>query len=78
MNTPVRAVFDIANSFIRLPPSWSDYFLSKMTEDVNVFTVNGWITVRCDDEALEPIYFLAGGYWVEANPSDYAIDISIN
>ena len=49
-----------------------------MTEDVNVFTVNGWITVRCDDEAMKPIYFLAGGYWVEANPSDYAIDISIN
>ena len=38
LSTPVRAVFDMANSFIKLPPSWSDYFLSKMTENTNVFT----------------------------------------
>ena len=78
LSTSFRAVFDMSSSFIRLPPSWSDAFLLKMTENVNVYTQNGWITVRCDDENLIPVSFLAGGYWIEANPADYAIDISAN
>ena len=32
--------------------------------------------MKCGDENLPSIYFLAGGYWVEVNPKDYAIDIS--
>ena len=75
--TPYRGVFDSTSSFIRIPRSVSEYFLTKVTETANAFSQDGWITVACGDEQLPPIYFLVAGWWVEANPADYAIDISV-
>ena len=75
--TPFRGVFDSTSSFIRIPSSVSEYFLTKVTETANVFAQDGWITVACGDVGLPSIYFLAGGYWIEASPADYAIDISV-
>ena len=75
-STTYRGVFDTLSSFIRLPPSISEYFIAKVTEKTNMFEQNGWKTVACDDENLPSIFFLTGGYWLEVSPIDYAIDIS--
>ena len=74
--TSYRGVFDSLSSFIRLPASISEYFIDKVTENTNSYKQNGWVTVSCEDENLPSIFFLVGGYWIEASPVDYAIDIS--
>ena len=43
--TTYRGVFDTLSSFIRLPPSVSEYFITKVTEKTNSFRQNGWVTV---------------------------------